>query len=129
MDLEKIETKYRALREQSMASFGATHSMAEQLGIPLENVFVGSAPDKSLSEIEPFRQMEKDRQAKLTALPPELRAAVMRCNEICDLLNGIQMKLVRTLFLIGVSVAAIAKRVELEEDSVRLILDSFVRDL
>jgi hypothetical protein len=96
--------------------------------LSLEDVFVLPAIRPELIEASPeMRKLAEEHARKLKVLPPEVKAAVARANEIGDVLLDAQTQLAFILLEQGRPIAEIATRSGLNEDDVSCFCGELVR--
>jgi hypothetical protein len=94
MDVSEIEQRVGDLNEQLTRAYDDLDRIRKEHGLSLEDVFVLPAIPPEMIEASPeMRQLADEHARKLNALPPDVKAAVARANEIGDVLLDAQTQL------------------------------------
>jgi hypothetical protein len=129
MTTEEIESQYRNLGKQMTEAQASIKALADDYELSGEDVFVMPpldfpAFDRVLQQNDDtetaaqLRAMRQRREEQLSNLPPDVRAAIVKLHEVIEHAVEIQDELVHKLSADGVGVAAIAKRLGIEESTV-----------
>jgi len=125
MAYTELEQRMWRLRVQVAEASQVLHDVTETHGLSRDEVFLTPAMDTAAFEqviaipnsraAQVIRDMQESRGHQIEALPPDVRAAADKLNEVSALLTMIEKHLVHELHALGVDVAAIASRISTTE--------------
>ena len=119
MDVSEIEQRVGNLNDQLTRAYDDLDRIRKEHGMSLNDVFVLPEIPPEMIEASPeLRAVAAERGRKLNALPVDVRAAVVRADEIGDLLLDAQTQLAFILLEQGRPIAEIATQTGLNEDDV-----------
>jgi hypothetical protein len=119
MNVSEIEQRVGNLNDQLTRAYDDLDRIRKEHGMSLNDVFVLPAIPPEMIEASPeLRAVAAERGRKLNALPVDVRAAVVRADEIGDLLLDAQTQLAFILLEQGRPIAEIATQTGLNEDDV-----------
>jgi hypothetical protein len=122
MNVRRIERRASSLRDQLNQAFDELNRICIEHGMAFEDaILVPPVPQEIIEAWPELRAVAEVRSQKFNALPPGVRAAIVRTEEINELLIGAQTQLALILLKQRRPIAEIAARTGLHEDDVNAL--------
>ncbi len=121
MNVSELEQRVGELNDQLTAAYDDLDRIRKEHGLTLEDVFVLPEVPPEMIEASPeMRALAEEHARKLKALPNDIRAAVVRANEIGDVLLDAQTQFAFIVLRQRRPIDEIAARTGLNEDEVNV---------